>query len=179
MPLYEYRCRDCGHCVELLQTVKEMHEVRSRLRCQKCEGKMAWQFPRRIALVTDTTFLANRDDGFGNDEVARKRAYAKARRNGTDIGGKFWSPQLNSWVGSKAEVIAKARAKGRGVSGSVNAPAPELPPPEKKRYEVAEDMVQAAVQEVVEEHGGDVTPKERTQLVETTRGRLRGRQFDA
>jgi putative FmdB family regulatory protein len=179
MPTYEYRCRDCGHCVELLQTLKEMHEVRSRLRCQKCEGKMSWQFPCP-AIVSDKRFLANRDDGFGSDDVARKRAYAKARRNGTDISGKFWSPELNSWVGSKAEVIAKAAARGCGVAGSVNAPAPEpAPPPEKKRYEVAEDMVQAAVEDVVEDHGGDVTPKERAQLVESTRGRLRGRQFDA
>jgi hypothetical protein len=140
---------------------------------------MTWHFPGRFAIVGDTSFLANRDDGFGNDDVARKRAYAKARRNGTDIGGKFWSPELNSWVGSRAEVIAKAAAKGCGVSGCVNAPAPELPLPEKKRYEVAEDIVQAAVDDVVEDHGRDVTPKERAQLVESTRGRLRGRQFDA
>ena len=36
----------------------------------------------RVHLHTNKTFMANRDDGFGKDEVARKREYAKARKNG-------------------------------------------------------------------------------------------------
>ena len=178
MPTYTYRCRECGNRLELLQTHKEMRETRPRLRCQRCEAGMEFVFPAP-ALSTDTTFMANRDDGFGGDNVARKRAYAKARREGTDIAGKVWAPQLNSWVGSKAEVAAKAAAKGRGVTGLVNATGPDVPPPEPVRYEVADSLVESAVQDVVDDHNGDVTPRERAAITEKVKETSRGKQFDS
>jgi hypothetical protein len=123
--------------------------------------------------------MAGRDDGFGLDDRARKRAYAKARREGIDIGGKVWMPSLNAWVGSKSEVKALALAKGCGVRGAVNAPAPEpLEPTPKKRYEVDDTIVQNEVDNIVDDNRGDVTPKERKELVEATRTRLRGTQDD-
>lgn len=179
MPNYTYRCRECGNRLELMQTVKVMRETRTRLRCQKCEGALEFIFPAP-ALHTDTTFFANRDDGFGLDDVARKRAYAKARREGTDIGGKTWMPGLNAWVGSKAEVKAIAAVKGYGVDGAaIKAPAPEPIETPPKPYQVAEEIVQDEVERVVEEdYGNDVTPRERKELVGATRTRLRGKQHD-
>lgn len=132
------------------------------------------------ALRTDTQFMANRGDiGFGLDEPTRRQRVAKAKREGIDIGGKTWSPQLNAWVGSRKEVEVLAAAKGYGVEGSVNAEPPEPPPPpEPKRYEVAAECVEEEVSRVVADHGGDVTPSERERLSEDTAERLRGHEFD-
>jgi len=178
MPTYRYRCTGCGHLVEAFQSVEEMRRRRDSMRCVRCESKMQWLFPCPN-LSTETSFMANRSDlGFGLDEKTRRQRVAKAKREGIDIGGKFWAPELNAWVGSKAEVKALAAAKGRGVNGLVHAPAPDLPPPEKRRYEVAEDIVQDRVAEVVEAHGGDVTPKEVAQITEGVREKARGKQFD-
>ncbi len=133
-----------------------------------------------VNLHTDTTFMANRSDlGFGDDERTRRFKIAEAKRDGVSIGGKSYSPQLKGWFGSRKEVEEKALAKGYGVSGLVNAPAPEPEnPPETKRYEVAEHCVQEAVEDIVQDNQGDVGPKERVKLVEETRTRLRGAQDD-
>ena len=133
-----------------------------------------------VNLHTDTTFMANRSDlGFGDDERTRRFKIAEAKRDGVSIGGKSYSPQLKGWFGSQEEVKQMALAKGHGVEGAVNvaAPEPENPPP-TKRYEVADRCVQEEVDNIVEENRGDVGPKERTQLVEQTRSRLRGQQHD-
>jgi hypothetical protein len=131
-------------------------------------------------LKTDTEFMANRSDlGFGIDERTRRLKIAEAKRNGVNIAGKCYSPQLKAWFGSQEEVKQLALAKGCGVEGLVNVAAPEPEnPPEKKRYEVAERCVQEEVECIVQDNRGDVSPKERTQLVEDTRTRLRGNQDD-
>ena len=47
-----------------------------------------------LGLVTNTAFVAGRDDGFGKDDRGRRRAYANARAAGINPAGKIYSPQL-------------------------------------------------------------------------------------
>ena len=48
MPLYEYRCRKCGHIEELLVSFREAEE--SKFACEECGGRM-----ERIFSVTADT----------------------------------------------------------------------------------------------------------------------------
>ena len=129
-------------------------------------------------IATNKTFMANRDDGFGSDDAGRKRAYAKARAQGINPTGKVWMPQLNAWVGGRDDVKRICEQKNYNCDGLVTHRAHETPPPEKKRYEVDEKIVQREVNEIIETQQPDATPKERKKLVEETRTRLRGQEFD-
>lgn len=167
MPLYSYQCINCGSLIELRQSRPEM------VRCQRCEGQMQFLFPV-VNLHTNKTFVANRDDGFGLDNRGRKRAYAKAKAQGISTSGKFWSPQLNSWIGGKDDVVRICQQRGLTCEGSVNYKPPEKDPPPEKAYEVAPDIVQKEVQEIKTEHGHEMTAKELHELPEATKERLSG-----
>ena len=143
-----------------------------------------------IGLVTDTSFLAGRDDGFGKDERGRKQAYANARRLGIDTTGKSWFPSLarkgrglgrdpDAWVGRKegrGHIKKVCQKRNWNCEGSVNHKMRvDGPGPEDVPYRPAEDIVQREVETIVEkEHGGHIGPKKREELTETTRTRLTG-----
>lgn len=131
------------------------------------------------AISTNKTFMANRDDGFGTDDWGRKRAYAKARAQGINPAGKVWIPQLNAWISDKSDVKRICEEKNYNCDGLVTHRAHEPEnPPEKKRYEVDDKVIQREVDEIIETQQPDTTPREREKLVEETRTRMRGRQFD-
>lgn len=177
MPRYSYRCCDCEHTIEVVQTVAEMKRLCDRLRCQRCEGRLQFVFPV-VNVCTSTTFMANRDDGFGLDDVARKRAYKKARAQGINPTGKVWMPGLNAWIEGRDDVKHICEARGLGCQGAglnVKARQPENPP-EEKPYRVADDIVANEVERIVEDQKGDVGPKERKQLAETIREDFSGTQ---
>lgn len=175
MPTYQYRCGECGAAIELLQSVQAMRKSRDTLRCQRCEGRMQFVFPSP-ALSTNTTFMANRDDGFGNDDNARRRRYAEARRNGVSTAGKVWSPQLNTWHGGKDDVKRICEERNLECTGLVNHRAHEVEPEEEKRYVVAPDIVQREVERITDEHGYEMSAGELKRLPDETRQRLSGRQ---
>lgn len=173
MPTYRYRCPDCDHRLELLQTAAEMRSRRPQMRCSRCEGRMQFIFPAP-AIRTGKQFRGNRGDGFGHDERGRRRAHAKARAQGISTSGKWWSPQLNAWIGGDDDVKRICQQRRLACSGSVNyTPPPKEPEPEKP-YQVAEDIAEREVQDVLEEHGHEMTSKEIKELPEKTREELSG-----
>ncbi len=132
-------------------------------------------------LQTDTTFLRGSEDGYGTDQRGRKTAHAKARAAGVNISGMRYCPQLatkmhdpKAWVGTRADVKRVAEARGLGIEGTVSVKAPEVEQIEKP-YEVANNLVEREVDRIVrEEARGDVSVRERADLKETTKVRLKG-----
>lgn len=177
MPSYTYKCDQCGHETEWLHAV----HTRASLECNSCgHAPMTWQFPCPN-IQTETTFLANRDDGFGTDERSRKRAYAKARAAGVNPSGKIYCPSLcplgeplspKAWVNDKADIKRICRKNNwSSETLGVTADKIEVAP---KPYRVADDIVTDAVDRVVTERGGDVSPREHKTLRRETRERLTG-----
>lgn len=132
-------------------------------------------------LQTDTTFLRGSEDGYGTDQRGRKTAHAKARAAGVNISGMRYCPGLatemhdpKAWVGSRSDVKRIAEARGLGIEGTVTVRAPEVEHIEKP-YEVANNLVEREVDRIVrEEAQGDVSVKERCDLKEQTKVRLKG-----
>ena len=129
-------------------------------------------------LNTDTTFMANRDDGLQCDEATRKRAYAKARAAGVSPHGKTYCPGLakerhdpEAWVSSKADVRRVCETRGYDCEGSVNvqAGAHDVQP---EPYRVADDIVEANVEKTCIENDLKPTPKQRQEMTEATHDRL-------
>lgn len=132
-------------------------------------------------LHTDATFLRGSEDGYGTDQRGRKVAHTKARAAGVNISGMRYCPQLatemhdpKAWVGSRADVKRIAEARGVGIEGTVTVKAPEVEHIEKP-YEVASNLVEREVDRIVrEEAQGDVSGRERADLKEKTKVRLKG-----
>ena len=123
-------------------------------------------------IQTNKTFMANRDDGFGTDELGRKMAYAKAKAQGVSTSGKFYNPQLQMWVESKDQIKKVCEERGLQCEGLVNVKGRE-PDTEPKPYRIADDIVQREVERTIRDSGEtEIGPKEWTELTETTRERL-------
>ncbi len=177
MPTYTYKCDACGNETDALHAAKD----RVRLRCAKCNAEpMVWQFPCPN-LSTDTTFLANRDDGFGSDNRSRMRAMAKARAAGVSTAGMVYCPGLcpkdeplspKAWVGGKADIkrICRENNWGSPEMGITATNHDTEPAP----YRVADDLVKGEVDRIVQDNRGDVSPKERKQLTLDVAKRLKG-----
>lgn len=173
MPTYTYRCDHCGHAHAELHPAGE----RLSLGCPDCgTTPLEWQFPVPC-LDTDTTFMANRDDGFGSNELGRRQAYAKARREGASTSGTY-SPQLQAWIDGKADVKRICEKKGWGCSGGVTVAVPPSEcNPGDKPYQAADNLVCDEVDKIVRtQHGGRVTAQQRQDLTESASKRLSGRK---
>lgn len=135
-----------------------------------------------LGLKTDTTFMANRDDGFQGDDETRRLAHRNARRLGTSVDNKVYCPELAEFrgdpracVSGESDVRRLCDEQGKTIEGSINHKGyvePDEPSPDEAPYRVADDIVQNEADRIVEQHDGDVTPKERATLVEETRERL-------
>ncbi len=175
MPTYTYRCEACGHRTE------GFHAARKRLslECDKCgKSPMTWQFPCPN-LQTEKTFLANRDDGFANDNHSRQAAKAKARAAGVNTAGMVYCPSLcplgerlspKAWVSGKAE--AKRICRQNNWYSEDLGVRPAKIDAEPEPYRVADDLVAEEVDSIVESQGGDVSPKERVELSHQVRERV-------
>lgn len=176
MPLYEYRCDKCGAIEERMHAAK----VRAWLTCPACGHEpMTWQFPAP-ALLTNTEFMANRDDGFGSRNRERKRAYARARAAGVNPTGKTYMPGLadslydpKAWINDNSDVARLCRQQGRACEGcGIHVKAPQrIDPPEPKPYRVADDIVERETSKAAVEFG-KLSVKERRQLKKETRERI-------
>lgn len=131
-------------------------------------------------LNTDTTFMANRDDGLQCDKATRKRAYAKARAAGVNPTGKTYCPGLarlgvrhdpQAWINGKADVKRVCKSRGSSCTGSVNVKA-SATDVEPEPYRVADDLVERQVNETIEQNDLRPTPKQRTELTEAAHEKL-------
>lgn len=177
MPTYRYRCDQCDAVEEHLHRSNK----RFYIKCPGCgHAPMTWQFPTPN-VQTGSTWLANRDDGFGTDDFRRKRAYAKARAAGVNPSGKVYCPSLcplgeplspKAWISDKADAKAICQANNWSSDdlGVKSRPVEKDPEP----YHVAPDLVQDEVERIVESREGDVSPKEHEELFHTTAERLKG-----
>lgn len=146
---------------------------------------MQWQFPCPQVL---TDSFKGQDDGFGKDWRSRQLAHAAARKAGVNPTGKRFVPQMcrkgvrfdpMAWVSDRADVKRRCLKEGWGMNeedGGLKAiKAREVEPVREKPYEVAPDIVnkQTAIA-AAREYGGKLTPREKADLREKTRTRLRG-----
>lgn len=51
MPLYEYKCTDCGEIIEFRSTYEKKGEIVSSLKCEKCDSKEFTQVFSGISLT--------------------------------------------------------------------------------------------------------------------------------
>uniref|UniRef100_A0A6M3IN53 Uncharacterized protein n=2 Tax=viral metagenome TaxID=1070528 RepID=A0A6M3IN53_9ZZZZ len=141
---------------------------------------MTWQFPCPN-IQSDATFLANRDDGFGNDNVKRKRAHALARAAGVNPTGKIYCPSLcppgepfspKAWISDKSDIKRICRKNNWDCPDmGVKAHSVESEP---KPYQVADSLVEEEVQKRVAAANGNVTPRERLDMKHEIAERARG-----
>ena len=179
MPIYEFRCRDCGNVDERTMSIAAMMASRDNQRCSRCEGPLAKIFSIP-ALKTDTRFFGGgTDDGFGNDNRSRQLFRKKCAAAGVPVSGKYF-PQLcrtgvtldpYAQASSTGEIKRKLRSLGRGCEGSITVKAPDADT-DKKPYKVAENIVQREVRDTIINNKLRPTPKQRKELTETIRQEL-------
>jgi len=190
MPTYRYTCPDCGFRLELLQSHAEMEKLRGQLRCQQCEAPMEFCFPTPY-LHTDTSFVANWGDGFGEgdaESLRRRRAYANAHRHGISPSGATYCPGLcapgvpndpKAWVphdNAKAYIKKRCEELNYACEGAVTVKQREPDSdPFDRSYQVAPDIVKREVDRIVDrDHGGKIDGKKKAELTEATAERLKG-----
>ncbi len=182
MPAYDYRCPVCHY----MQTELHEPEERKRVYCPRCEERLQWVFPVP-QILTDS--FKGLEDGFGNDWRSRKRAHAIARRAGVNPTGKRFIPSMcrkgvpfdpMAWVDSKGDVRRRCLREGWGLNaddGGIGSVQPREQDTTATPYEVAPDIVERETEKIAAtEYNGDVTPKEKRDLKEKMRQRLRGTQ---
>ncbi len=54
MPLYEYRCRECGEIAEFRSSMDKKQEMATALRCESCESGDFVQVFSGIALTNES-----------------------------------------------------------------------------------------------------------------------------
>ena len=128
-------------------------------------------------LGTDRAFMEGRLNNQQLDSMSpwwRRHILSEARRAGIDINGKVWNGTIGrasdprAWVGSVDDVRQAAKAKGAGMEGMVNMPAPDLPPP--KPVKLDESIVREVMQERLE---ADPSLRARVRRNKTAREDLR------
>ena len=91
MPLYEYRCTKCGHCMEVLQKFSD----RPKRRCRECSGKLE-------KLISRTSFQLKGggwyDQGYGSGSGGK----GSSSNGGSSSSGKSDSGKSSSGEGSKS-----------------------------------------------------------------------------
>lgn len=136
-------------------------------------------------LHTSTTFMANRDDGFGADERHRKIAHAKAEAAGVSTTGKTYMSQLcpkgeplspKAWISDKDDAKRICEDNGWGCEElGTTMPAYEGPGPDDEPYKIDEQIVKDEVDGLLIRDGAEgVSRKEYDDLTDTTRTRLQG-----
>lgn len=176
MPTYTFDCTRCARSEEAI-----VPKTQKTGRCPACQSKMTRRFPTPN-IQTETTWLANRDDGFGDNIRGRRAAIARARAAGVSTSGKVYCPSLcrrgqqydpQAWVADKADAARVAREN--------NWDSPDLGvrsrPVEKesKPYEVADDIVARRLGAEVERREGDMTDKEQKDYFFDTKKKLSGK----
>lgn len=168
MPLYSFHCPKCPQeDIELLRSPGDL-----RPPACVCGKTMIWK-PPIPNLQTDTTFMANRSHGFGEDQQALGRALSKAKAAGVSVGNMSYSHQLASapgaldgWFDGKDAVRRRCQEKGLTCEEvGVRSPVVEREP---RPYRVSPGVVKARVEKLVEERGGDISAKEKAALTVQT-----------
>lgn len=135
-------------------------------------------------LHTSTTFMANRDDGFGADDISRKMAHDKAEAAGVSVTGKTYMSQLcpkgdrlspKAWISDKDDAKRICEDNGWGCDElGTKMPAYEGPGPDEP-YKVDEQIVRDEVDGLLmRDEAEGVSQQEYDDLKETTRTRLQG-----
>ncbi len=73
MPIYEYRCKSCGHTVEVIQRLSD----RPLRKCAECQGDLE-------KLVSRSSFQLKGGGWFINDYSHGKSASKASAKEGTD-----------------------------------------------------------------------------------------------
>jgi len=146
-------------------------------------------FQEGPGLDTDTTFMAGRNEdpaGEGWDHKTIGEVYRqKARKAGVSPSGKTYLGTLarypgdpEAWVSGKGDVKRVVERRGWNCDGAVKHKSPDRPLQEDGPYRVNEKVLEREVKrearKIFEETGHKLTPKERTELKETTRTRVQG-----
>lgn len=137
------------------------------------------------SLQTSTTFMANRDDGFGEDDISRKVAHAKAEAAGVSVTGKTYMSQLcptgdrlspKAWISDKDDAKRICEANGWECDElGTKMPAYDKPHPDEGPYKIDEQIVRDEVDGMLaRDEAESVSQQEYNDLKENTRTRLQG-----
>lgn len=128
------------------------------------------------------------DDGFGTNRIGRALAMEKAAEAGVSTAGAKYFPTLadrpgdpNAWCRDKADIRKQALAIGADVdSPGFQVKSPLMEVPDDKPYEVAADIVESEVADIIaDDHGGEVTQDKYRELKHTVKEKRSGRGGDA
>lgn len=124
MPVYEYKCDDCGNTEERFQTFKELDAgIGTPTVCAGCDGQYHRVMGMASIGVCDTTLcrdsLKTRYD-FDDQTDFRGELYAKkAKAAGVSTTGKWYHPGLarevgdpEAWVGSMDDIKKVCTRRG-------------------------------------------------------------------
>jgi len=129
-------------------------------------------------LYVQRSYEAMRDNGQSHnmaEMLATRRgpALETDTRFMTGWGGPQYSMQLarypgdpEGWVSHPDDYKRVLKQRGWGCKGSINVKAADVEVPDDVPYRPADDLIDEQVRQIVDEHGGDVTPSERSQLRE-------------
>jgi hypothetical protein len=128
---------------------------------------------------------AGTDDGFGTNRWSRAIAREQAEAAGVNTAGGKYFPGLaekpgdpKAWCWDTTDVKRRAAEVGADVDfGGREYKAPIIEKPDDTPYEVADDIVEREVAEVVcDDHGGTVSGEKYDEIRYETKERLAGRE---
>jgi putative FmdB family regulatory protein len=106
MPIYGYRCSNCGHEFEIQQRMSD-HPLKA---CPKCEGKL-----NKILYPVGISFKGS---GFYTTDYGSGKSAAAASSNGASMGSEVSS-------GSKAEPKSESKSDSTSESKSKSESKPD------------------------------------------------------
>lgn len=156
MPVYTYRCKQCGRTEEAIHAAGS----RSRLICEVCGALLTWQFPSPN-LRTDTTFRQGTgtllDQCGGNVKEAEKIVAACRRQGGNPGYNDYYLPGVAQSMGDPEAFVPAGegrdyvkklcRKRGTSCRGLVEVEAPDRPP--VKNVPLAESVIRRMTKKAV------------------------------
>ena len=125
MPIYEYKCQDCGHVEEHLMKLSDPPPRH----CVKCEGSQLEK------LMSQTSFALKGSGWYVTDYKAKAGGKADAETPSTPATGEASEGAKPTGAGETAAPAASAPAGGTAAAtpGSAAASAPAVPAAAKSK----------------------------------------------
>lgn len=112
VPTYDYRCRDCGHTIEIIHSIL----VDGPELCERCRGPM-----QRVLQPTGVIF---RGSGFYSTDSRSSKARATGESGGGEGGASGESTGSGEGKGGSAKGGSAKGGSGDGSAGT-STPAPD------------------------------------------------------
>ena len=124
MPTYEYRCKDCGHTFDIVQSMKD----EALTVCPACGGDLRKVFGAPMISFKGSGFYAT--DHGKKSKSSERTSEQKDGKQGADTGSKASSD--NKGGSEKKSSDAAPATKAEPAAGSKSEPKSEPKTPSKK-----------------------------------------------